>query len=108
MKFLSFFSTTVGRYAETRVQSCYILLWYTQGLKIYKNLGNKFYKRYIESGDAADFDRYKQRKRELEFLNKFLYSQYIADIERKLITNPKSIWHLVNSQRTTSYFPSYM
>jgi len=108
MNFLSFFSTIVGRYAKTRVHSCYRLPWYTQGLKIYTNLGNKFYKRYIESGDAADFDRYKQRKREFEFLNKFLYSQYIANIERILITNPKSIWHFVNSKRTTSYFPFHM
>jgi len=91
--FISFLSTIIGRYAKTRVQSSYRLPWYTQGLKKYKNLRNKFYKRYIESGEAADFDRYKQHKREFEFLNKFLYSQYIADIECKLITNPKSFWH---------------
>jgi len=106
--FISFLSTIVGRYAKTRVQSSNRLPWYTQGLKKYKNLRNKFYKRYIESGDVPDFDRYKQHKREFEFLNKFLYSQYIADIECKLITNPKSFWHFVNSKRTTSFFPSHM
>jgi len=36
---------------------------------------------------------------------KFLYSHYICDIERKLITNPKSFWHFVDSKRTTPYFP---
>jgi len=29
-------------------------------LKKYKNFRNNFHKRYIESGDAADFGRYKQ------------------------------------------------
>jgi len=76
MKFLSFFSTIVGRYAKTRVHSCYRLPWYTQGLKIYTNLGNKFYKRYIESGDAADFDRYKQRSVSLSSL----INSYTANI----------------------------
>jgi len=84
------------------------LLQYTQGLRIYKKFRNKFYKRYIESCDAADFDRDKQHKRESEFLNKFFYSQNIADIERKLITNPKSFWHFFNSKRTSSYFSSHM
>jgi len=108
--FISFLSTIIGRYAKTRVQSSYRLPWYTKGLKKYQNLRNKFYKRYIESGDAADFDRYKQHKRVFEFLNKLLYkySQYIADIECKLTTNPKAFWHFVNSKRTTSYFPSLM
>jgi len=64
--FVSFLSTIVGKCAKTRVQSSYRLPWYTKGLKKYKHTRYKFYKRCIENGDAADFDRYKQH--EFEFL----------------------------------------
>lgn len=107
-RFLISISAIIRSHAKKRFQNSYSLPWYTRGLKKYKNLRNKFYKRFVASGNSADFARYKQHKREFEFLNKFLYNQYIADVERKLAINPKSFWHFVNSKRNTSYIPSSM
>jgi len=60
------------------------------GLKKLKNLRNKFYKKFLITQDPGDWNRHLQHKREFEFLNKFLYNQYIASVENWLKSNPKN------------------
>jgi len=50
-----------------------MLSWYSKGLQKYKNLRNKYYKKYSKTHNPADGERVRQHKRELQFLNKFLY-----------------------------------
>ncbi|XP_059225889.1 uncharacterized protein LOC131997968 [Stomoxys calcitrans] len=82
------------------------LPWYTTGLKKLKNLRNKFHKRFLAHGDPEDLVQCKHYQREFNFLNKFLYKQYILDKENEIKANPKSFWSYVNSKRKTSDIPS--
>jgi len=84
------------------------LPWYTKGFKKLTNLRNKFYKRFSVTQDPGDWNRHLQHKREFEFLNKFLYNQYIASVENGLKSNPNSFWRFINSKKSASSVPSAM
>jgi len=94
--------------ARERVHNSFKLPWYTKDLKKLKNLRNKFYKRFLVTQDPGDWNRHLQHKRELEFLNKFLYNQYIASVENGLKSNPNSFWRFINSKKNASSVPSAM
>jgi len=91
-----------------RVHNSFKLPWYTKGLKNLKNLRNKFYKRFLVTQDPGDWNRHLQHKREFEFLNKFLYNQYIASVENRLKGNPNYFWLFINSKKNASSVPSAM
>lgn len=86
----------------------YKLPWYTPGLKKLKNLRNKHYNRFKTSNDLNSKQLYELHSREFNFLNKFLYKQYIINFETNIKANPKSFWNFVNSKRTCSQFPTRM
>ncbi|XP_075163312.1 uncharacterized protein LOC142235944 [Haematobia irritans] len=82
------------------------LPWYTAGLKRLKNLRNRHYKNF--SGCTYDQNLYLHYKREFNFLNKFLYNQYVMSFGDSVKTNPKRFWSFINSRRMSSSLPSVM
>lgn len=84
------------------------LPWYTRGLKKLKNLRNKYQKKYGSTNDELDKQRYDQYSREFNFLNKFLYKQYLLNVESSIKSNPKNFWQFVRSKKGTSSFPCSM
>lgn len=69
----------------------YKLPWYTKGLKKLKNLRSKFYNRFKVSNCPTDGNWYIHYMREYNFLNKFLYNQYIMSYNESLKNNPKRL-----------------
>jgi len=107
----TFFSTirnTLDSIVRSKVRGSYGLPWYTKGLQKIKNLRNKYYKKFSKTHNPADGEIYRQHKREIEFLNKFLYNQYICEVEHSLKANPKAFWRFVNSKKAHSSIPSTM
>lgn len=64
--------------------------WYTKGLKRSKNQCNKLHNKFQSSGCSIVYEQYRIRQKEFNFLNKFLYKQYILNIENNIKCNPKS------------------
>ena len=86
----------------------YKLPWYTSGLKKLKNLRNKFHKRFIDSGDSECQSKFFYYQREFNFLNKFLYKQFIIEKEQDIKSNPKAFWSFIKSKKQSSDIPSVM
>lgn len=84
------------------------LPWYTKGLKKLKNLRNKHYKLFKSTDSLNHKQLYEHYLREFNFLNKFLYKQYIIGFENSIKENPKSFWNFIKSKRTSSEYPSKM
>ncbi|XP_075167423.1 uncharacterized protein LOC142239520 [Haematobia irritans] len=84
------------------------LPWYTPGLKKLKNLRNKFYKLFKNYKDNVNYERYKYYSREFDYLNKFLYKQYLLDFQNRIKDNPKSFWQYIDSKKSFSEYPSSM
>lgn len=84
----------------------YKLPWYTAGLKKLKNLRNKFGKKYKAKKDDENLRLYNHYSREFNFLNKFLYKQYILGLETSMSENPKSFWSYIRSRKGKSSIPS--
>lgn len=82
--------------------------WYTKGLRKLKNESNKLHKRYNKSSCPQDKLKYLQRQKEFNFLNKFLYKQYMIKIENDIKLNPKSFWKFIRSKRQNTDIPSLM
>lgn len=86
----------------------YKLPWYTPGLKKLKNLRNKFHKHFLDSGSLDSHAKFIHYQREFNFLNKFLYKQFILQKEGQIKMNPKSFWSYVKSKKQVSDIPSTM
>lgn len=86
----------------------YKLPWYTPGLKKLKNLRNKFHKEFMDSGSLDSHSKFIHYQREFNFLNKFLYKQFILQKESQIKSNPKSFWSFVKSKKQVSDIPSTM
>lgn len=84
------------------------LPWYTKGLKKLKNLRNKYHKIYKSSNNAIDKHYFKHYEREFNFLNKFLYNQYIMNLNVSVKYNPKRFFNFINSKRKSSSIPLIM
>lgn len=82
--------------------------WYTRGLKVLKNKRNKLHKCYLSSGSPETLSQYRQCTREFNFLNKFLYKQYIIRVESDIKSNPKSFWSFIRSKKRHMDIPSCM
>lgn len=65
---------------------------HTCGLKKLENLRSKFDKKYITTNQNYYFLKYRQYMREFNFLDKYLYKQYIPKFETSIKSNPKSFW----------------
>lgn len=83
----------------------YKLPWYTKGLKKLKNLRNKFNKRFVDSGDPECEAKFFHYQREFNFLNKFLYKQFLLEKEKEIKSNPKSFWTFIKSKKQSSDIP---
>lgn len=86
----------------------YKLPWYTRGLKRLKNLRNKHYNNFQISNNANEEYLYLHYMREFNFLNKFLYNQYILGYGESIKSNPKRFWSFIQSKRNCSSIPSIM
>jgi len=106
--FLSTIINTLDSIVRSKIRGSYRLPWYTKGLQKIKNLRNKYYKNVSKTHNLADGERYRQHKREFEFLNKFIYNQYICEVEHSLKANIKAFWRFVNSKKSHSSTPSTM
>lgn len=84
------------------------LPWYTKGLKRLKNLRNKYHKIYKSSNNAVDGQYFKHYEREFNFLNKFLYNQYMMNLNVSVKSNPKRFFNFINSKRKSSSIPLVM
>lgn len=82
--------------------------WYTKGLRKIKNQRNKLHKRYAVSGCLEVKNEFLQRQKEFNFLNKFLYKQYLMKIECDLKENPRSFWTFIRSKKQNTDIPSLM
>lgn len=86
----------------------YKLPWYTKGLKKLKNLRNKHYKNFKTSGKVNEECLYLHYMREFNFLNKFLYNQYIMGYSDSIRSNPKRFFNFIKSKSNCSSLPSVM
>lgn len=80
--------------------------WYTKGLKKLKNLRNKFYKVYESTKSIESKLQYEHYSREFNFLNKFLYNQYIISFEHRINDNPKLFFNFIRSKLQRSDYPT--
>jgi len=53
---------------------------------------------FLVTQDPCDWNRHFQHKQEFEFLHKFPYNQYIANVEIGLKSNLNSFWRFINSK----------
>lgn len=105
-KFLDIVLAICRDNTPTRYRKPYKLPWYTSGLKRLKNLRNKFHKQFIISGDSESQNKFVHYNREFNFLNKFLYKQFLLAKEQEIKSNPKSFWSFVKAKRQSSDIPS--
>lgn len=82
--------------------------WYTRGLKKLKNLRNKYYERFKADNNTNDENLYLHYMREFNFLNKFLYNQYLMGYGDSIKENPKRFWTFIRSRQQNSSIPSSM
>lgn len=84
------------------------LPWHNKRLINLKNVKDKAFKRSRLTGNSDDRAKFLQLRKEHEFLNKFLYRQYITSIESNIKRNSKSFWCYLNSKRKGSALPQCM
>lgn len=82
--------------------------WYTRGLKRLKNLRNKYHRQFKAGNRANDGQLCDHYTREFNFLNKFLYNQYILGYEQSIKSNPRRFWTFIQSRCSSSTVPSTM
>lgn len=82
--------------------------WYTKGLKKLKNRRNKLHRSFVATGCVETEQRYFLCQKEFNFLNKFLYKQYLLKIENDIKSNPKSFWTFIRSKTGKTVIPSSM
>lgn len=84
------------------------LPWYTKGLKILKNQRNKYYNKFRATGNNDFRLKYEHFMREFNFLDKFLYKQYLLNYENLIKSDPKNFWSFIRSKKCNSAYPSSM
>ena len=83
--------------------------WFTRSLKRLKNGRNKSFKLSKKFNSCISYKtRYHQLRREYEFLNRFLYKNYVLSLENALKSNSKLFWVHINKLRKSTGLPSYM
>ncbi|KAI8115985.1 hypothetical protein CVS40_11875 [Lucilia cuprina] len=106
--FLNAFLNICDQYIPYKTYFSFSRRWYTKGLRILKNKRNKLHKRYLSSGSEEMLRQYKQCVKEFNFLNKFLYKQYIINIENNIKSNPNYFWSFIRSKKKSTEIPSSM
>ena len=83
--------------------------WFTRSLKRLKNARNKSFNLSKKFSACIKHKlRFLQLRREFEFLNLFLYNNYVLSVESGLKRNSKLFWVHINKLRKSSGLPSYM
>lgn len=81
--------------------------WYNTKLININNRKNKAFKLYRQSNNnCLLYDRYLQLQRQFDFLNKFLYNQYVLSMETKLKKNSKCFWMFINNKKRSTGIPN--
>jgi hypothetical protein len=66
------------------------------------------HKLYKSSNDISVYNAYSFIRKEFKILNRFLYANYIIEIESDMDKNPKKFFKYINSKKETSGFPRTM
>ena len=76
--------------------------WFNKKLINLNNRKNKAFKLYRDSRDNnALYMNYLRINREFNFLNKFLYKNYVLSMKSKLKKDSKSFWKFINKKSST-------
>ena len=84
----------------------YKVPWCTVELKRLKNAKNKAYKIFKNSNSDTNRTNFYRIRKEYEFLNKYLYNNYINQAEQNIKCDSKSFWKFINSKRGNSGIPN--
>lgn len=82
--------------------------WFNKRLSNLKNVKNKAYKRYKVSNEDADLKYFQQIRREFDFLQNFLYNNYIFIIESRISSDSSAFWQFINVRRNHTVYPTTM
>lgn len=82
--------------------------WSSRQLSRLKNIKNKWYKKYKESGSSCAYGKYSVSRAEYNLLNMKLYNNYLSDMKVKFKRDPKSFYKFVNSKRKSIGYPNIM
>lgn len=82
--------------------------WNNKHLAHAKNVKNKCYKKFKQSGSSVDYLRYSISRADYTTLNKLCYDNYIISMKYNFKQNPKLFFKFVNSKKKTSGFPASM
>lgn len=82
--------------------------WNSNSLSRLKNIKNKFYKKYKQTGLLIDYSKYSLYRAKYNLLNHNLYKNYLNMMKLNLKRDPKAFFKFVNSKRKSVGFPSSM
>ena len=82
--------------------------WKNRSLTYAKNIKNKWYKKFKNSGSNYDYLNYSISRAKYTSLNSYCYANYLYKIKKNFKRDPQSFYKFVNSKRKTIGFPSTM
>lgn len=82
--------------------------WYNNQLINLKNRKDKAHKRFKMSPNASNYAAFDVLRKKYTYLNRFLYNNYILEIESNIRSRPDRFWKFVNSNRNSSGYPTTM
>lgn len=82
--------------------------WYSRDLLKLRNKKNKAFKAYHRSRLVEDYKYFSSLRTEFSIMQKFLYDNYMEDIQNNIIENPRKFWNYVNLKKKTNGYPTTM
>lgn len=82
--------------------------WFNDELINLKNRKDKAHKQYKLHPNAVNYNSYNVLRKKYIYLNRFLYSSYILEVESQIKSNPNQFWYFVNYKRKYNGYPSTM
>lgn len=81
--------------------------WFNKKLININNRKNKAFKLFRNSiNDLVLYNKYLRLQKEFDFLNKFLYRQYVLNMETNLKKNSKCFWKFINEKKSSAGIPN--
>lgn len=82
--------------------------WFTKELKQLEVLRNKCHRKFKRTGSLSDHLQFKSLRSQFCCLNRFLYNNYVIDIEDDIRCNPKRFWRFIKLKNQNNSLPSFM
>lgn len=82
--------------------------WYSKKLRSLRNLRNKLWKKFLNSGSSADYSTYMVAYSNFSELCQSTYSEYLTRMQSSLITDPKRFYQFINTKRKSDGYPSIL